>query len=780
MLLLVKPQFWLFTDVLTTLSSMKEVIAQDQDKINDAIIAEFKKHYPEEEYTIARLERSEYYTITTEKPFHDVFVTLKDRYDINPNWNLKIRTAEGEKAIHVDTIIFNNFANRYGGEYIPDEELYRMDENSVLGYLKSQEQILSDYPLNGLNLSDTKYSGSTFSWSDLTGSIFKTTELIYTGFFESILDNADLTNTDIRSSNFINASAKNAKFTYANVKFSNFTGANLTGADLTDADFRHTNLTGAILTGCKINENTRFYGADLTDAIYGDTFSDMNIEQYGDDEDYDRYLDQQMQGEYNSQDYDEMEYEAYAVEDQLAEMADKTQESVVDDEENAPFFKYPAYPDTFFKKNILNPLVIEPTSKASNHAGAKVTFEDIVNLLDPKINNVKRTLSHMEPNKWYGIASLGKTDPAIWEQVGVEGEPRIGAVFKCKTTPPHKDDEAIVYETVPECMAVHEISRKLDINKIFEKFLDTVGRKKLDREYQDITKNARDDIEKLQFSAKYLYNFILTILAYHTADETEDSWTHIYDDKEKRKQLVKHAVFNSEEGIMYHPRFDNTSHPQDILLLIMFLESLPYQVQAAWAQNYIKEFIEGYGQSIETFDRTIRSDMGFIASCLNGNLEKFLLSIRTAIIQFYPLELEEETEKDKLQTLKNAVTGSEFQIYFATVEDINGPTVEGYKNYIRTNASLKAERRDEFLALLEDPEIVKMIEDTIRIMSGGKKQKHIKRRKTNKYMKSGKHKKTIKKRMLSKHKKTIKKPMLKKPMLKKPMLNKYKKTNKKK
>jgi hypothetical protein len=167
--------------------------------------------------------------------------------------------------------------------------------------------------------------------------------------------------------------------------------------------------------------------------------------------------------------------------------------------------------------------------------------------------------------------------------------------------------------------------------------------------------------------------------------------------------------------------------------------------------------------------------MGFIASCLNGNLEKFLLSIRTAIIQFYPLELEEETEKDKLQTLKNAVTGSEFQIYFATVEDINGPTVEGYKEYIRTNASLNAERRDKFLALLEDPEIVKMIEDTIRIMSGGKKQKHIKRRKTNRYMKSGKHKKTIKKRMLSKHKKTIKKHMLKKHML-----NKHKKTNKKK
>jgi len=138
---------------------------------------------------------------------------------------------------------------------------------------------------------------------------------------------------------------------------------------------------------------------------------------------------------------------------------------------------------------------------------------------------------------------------------------------------------------------------------------------------------------------------------------------------------------------------------------------------------------------------------------------------------------EDKIHEEKTQErLKKAVTGIVFQRYFATVEDINGPTVEGYKKYIQT---IDVESRDKFLALLEDPEIIKILEETISIMSGGggKKQKHIKRRKTNRYMKSRKHKKTIKKRVLCKHKKTIKKRMLHKhkKTIKKRMLRKHKK-----
>ena len=71
-------------------------------------------------------------------------------------------------------------------------------------------------------------------------------------------------------------------------------------------------------------------------------------------------------------------------------------------------------------------------------------------------------------------------------------------------------------------------------------------------------------------------------------------------------------------------------------------------------------------------------------------------------------------------------------------------------------------RKDKFLGILEDPEIVKKLEETINIMSGGRKNKHVRQRKTNRYMKSYKHKKTKKKNRLRKNKKTIKKYRLSK------------------
>jgi hypothetical protein len=187
----------------------------------------------------------------------------------------------------------------------------------------------------------------------------------------------------------------------------------------------------------------------------------------------------------------------------------------------------------------------------------------------------------------------------------------------------------------------------------------------------------------------------------------------------------------------------------------MFIESLPFQIQVAWAQNYIKEFIQGYEQSLDTFDPKRRSHMGFIASCLNGNLEKSLLSIRTAITHFYPegWGLEEDSAEEKLRVLKNAVTGSEFEKYFGSVEDIAGPTLEGYKKYIQDNPDINADRKQKFLSLLEDPAIIAKIEETIQMMSGGRRR--VKNRKLNKKDKKIKKNKTYKKN--KKEKKTIKK-----------------------
>ena len=88
--------------------------------------------------------------------------------------------------------------------------------------------------------------------------------------------------------------------------------------------------------------------------------------------------------------------------------------------------------------------------------------------------------------------------------------------------------------------------------------------------------------------------------------------------------------------------------------------------------------------------------------------------------------------------------------------------MEGYKNYIQTNPEFnnKEEVRQKYLEILEKKDIIDKITETIDIMSGGRKKRIIKRRKTIKrnYNKK-KHNKTIRKKKVKshKHKKSIKK-----------------------
>lgn len=324
-------------------------------------------------------------------------------------------------------------------------------------------------------------------------------------------------------------------------------------------NFRHTTLSSATLTDCIINENTKFYGAIIDDAIYGENFNEANRQQYADDIEYEAGV---VPYELEEEEID------YSVEDELAKKA-----------ELFPDFYLVLNPENGAEEeNKLPPLVIDKTAKINDQYGQTYTFENIVSLLTPKITNVKIPLSQMALNKWYGIASLGNTAPSIWEQVGVN-EPRIGTVFKSEAVPNPESGEAIVYETVATCMAVHELSRMLDIDNLFKTFLDSVDSEFFSSEFDRITrKGLIHDQDQLEKFAMMLYNYILYLLSKHNDDETVDSWTDIYDDIEKRKQFVSHAVFNSEEGIMYHPRFDyrlQNSFSKDILLLIMFIESLP-------------------------------------------------------------------------------------------------------------------------------------------------------------------------------------------------------------
>jgi hypothetical protein len=718
----------------------------NQGTLNDVIIDIFKKKFPNPKIVFKRLKETEFYTISLANESDIDFAELEKNHDIKPDLTLRFNdSVSGEvSSIEVNKILFN--LNTTIPNYTPftDKELY---EN---GGANTQEMIqngkkMSGVKLNNLNLNNTTYPGVNFAGSEMNDSQFVNATLIAADFADAELNNANFNNADLRGSDFsVSTITGKASFVGADLKFANFSGSDLTGADLRNADLRHTNLSAVTLTDCIINENTKIYGAIIDDDNYRENLIEANRVRDEDDIAY------EASGvPYELEEEEEIDYSA---EDELVEKVEQ-------------FNQLQAKEGSEEEENILPPLVIDKTEQINDRYEQPYTFENIVSLLSPKITNVKIPLSQMEFNKWYGIASLGNTDPSIWAQVGVN-EPRIGTVFKSISVPNPESGEAIVYETVAACMAVHELSRRLDISNLFKTFKDSVDGEVFSQELDRLTRRGliseQDQLEKF---AIMLYNLLFYLLSKHNDDETSDSWTHIYDDIEKRKQFISHAVFNSEEGIMYHPRFDyrdENSFREDILLLIMFIESLPPQIQVAWAQNYIKEFIEGYGQQLETFDRTKRSDMGFIASCLNGNLEKMLLSIRTAIVQFYPLELAEETEEETLENLKSAVTGSEFQRYFATVEDINGPTLEGYKNYIQTNPEFNNNEklREKYLELLEDPEVIDKIRETIEIMSGGKKRKQIKRKSNTMKRKSNtiKRRKTIKRKSNTKViKKSIKK-----------------------
>jgi surface protein len=293
-------------------------------------------------------------------------------------------------------------------------------------------------------------------------------------------------------------------------------------------------------------------------------------------------------------------------------------------------------------------------------------------------------------------------------------------------------------------MAIHTLSRKLNLSLIFQTFIDCVGSDVIKDDF-----NSSSTKTKLELSAILLYNLIKLNLSIHNADENADSWTHIYDNIANTKKLINHAIFNVHEGLMKHPRFE--SHPEQLLYIVKFIELLPQQIQVAWAKFYIKEFIEGYGQKLETFD-PIKKSQGCIASCINGNFEKLLLSISTAITQFYPSGWGLEPVTDENDLLKAAITGSEFEKYYSTTAvDINGPTLEGYRKYIK--GLVNAELREKYLNLLTDQEVVNSIQGIIDLMSGGKSGRFNKHNKTFKR----KSKKTIKKKKLYKRKKTFKK-----------------------
>ena len=102
-----------------------------------------------------------------------------------------------------------------------------------------------------------------------------------------------------------------------------------------------------------------------------------------------------------------------------------------------------------------------------------IQLNHIVQLLTPNIIHYKLPISKMVEHKWYGISELGNTTLEEWKRIsGIELDkmPTIGYVFKCISVPKQKEGEAVVYIANPPCMDVHELSKQLNITRIFNVF----------------------------------------------------------------------------------------------------------------------------------------------------------------------------------------------------------------------------------------------------------------------------------------------------------------------
>jgi uncharacterized protein YjbI with pentapeptide repeats len=682
---------------------------QDPPALVEKIVAELRKSFPEPGRTIERLGATNFILISTlpsETRENKSAWLFPNQLKMNTLKFFKVTNIALQQSVAPVNVIIHfesKSESPYGDNIIENRDF---TDPAFLEDLQANGAIMTglntpDNNLNGVIFDELHYIGAFFTESQLIEASFYSADLVGADFANATLQGANFYDADLRKTNFYEADLTPALkadgtstpcvFSVANLKYANLTKAKLNGADLAGADLRGAILTETDLTGCNM-QGVKLYGTNWQESKH-----DADLETEADFERGDDYVN--------------------LTEDTNAELAETAAAA-----ENA---------GRVAAEDVLAPLELDleaviPGSKSQH------TYNDIVQLLLPKINSVKMPLSAMKKYQWYGIASLGTTPLDVWARVGlVDPVPAIGMRFKCINTTPATAGEAQVYESGPDCMAIHELVRDIDIGKVLLTFRDIVGTERLQ------AATLADDAELLNKVTQEMYQLVVFLLGYHLADEEgaeeagQEAWTRYYnmgaENFQKRSQLVKHAIYHKHEGLIVHPLFEPDSPsgtPDNLLIIIEFLKTLPRQVQVAWAQNYIKEFITGYGQTLKDFDPLQKQEFGFIASCINGNFEKMLMAIRTAIVQFAHTERPPEyTDEERNQDIRNAVTGSVFEKYFAQERDPEGPTIARYREFIDATDTITPELKGRYLSLLEEPEIIRALEETINVMSGGRRSR---------------------------------------------------------
>ncbi len=117
---------------------------------------------------------------------------------------------------------------------------------------RRERQKFTSFKLNGISLGGVRLCNANFAQADLSKANLTSSKLNGSYFFEatlkkSLIQFANLSETEFRQANLTEANLRETNLTEANLIRANLTEANLTEADLTGADLTEANLTKAIL-----------------------------------------------------------------------------------------------------------------------------------------------------------------------------------------------------------------------------------------------------------------------------------------------------------------------------------------------------------------------------------------------------------------------------------------------------------------------------------------------------------------------------------------------------
>lgn len=145
----------------------------------------------------------------------------------------------------------------------------------------------SGFNLSNVNLSEANLDQAIIDWAYLNGTNLSKTQLEFVHFRRTYLRSVNLSQAKLRYANFHEARLPNANFYMADLHMTNFDEALCHNANFTEADLNGANLSNALLNECIFQKaemssvkfvNTNVFGADFSDAYFGDTFfTEVNL-----------------------------------------------------------------------------------------------------------------------------------------------------------------------------------------------------------------------------------------------------------------------------------------------------------------------------------------------------------------------------------------------------------------------------------------------------------------------------------------------------------------------